>query len=81
MTVPPYPCPFCNKELDGATALDREATPSDGDISMCIYCGNFGIFDGGKTRKPTLEEAIDKIAGNWDCFRAWKTWKKVNKKE
>ncbi len=32
-------CPACMKSLTGATSFD-DATPSPGDLSICVYCMN-----------------------------------------
>ena len=34
-------CPVCERKLDGATAIDRDATPKPRDITVCAYCGSF----------------------------------------
>lgn len=40
LEVTPH-CPECGQKLDGATAIDCEATPKPGDITMCAYCCAF----------------------------------------
>lgn len=44
--TPPCPCPRCGKVLDCvASAGDEEATPKEGDVSVCIHCGLPLVFD------------------------------------
>lgn len=31
-------CPCCGHKLDGAFCVDRDASPSDGDWTICIKC-------------------------------------------
>lgn len=50
-------CSKCNSLLDGFTHLTEEdAKPSDGDISVCAYCGNIGKYTNGVTMLQTLDE-------------------------
>ncbi len=37
-------CPSCKKLLDAATSLEEGAVPNPGDISVCIYCGEFLLY-------------------------------------
>lgn len=38
-------CPKCSHELDDATCVtDDLASPRDGDLSVCIYCGAANFF-------------------------------------
>lgn len=40
-------CSNCNNMLDAATTFEgTEVPPTDGDISVCAYCGQLGIYDG-----------------------------------
>lgn len=61
-------CPNCGKVNDGHTSpTDPDATPGDGDISMCLYCGYLGIYvvtdSTLSLRSPTAEESIE-LANN-----------------
>jgi len=53
-------CWNCGDEQDRIKSLVRESSmPNNGDISMCIQCGEFAIFDNNivdGTRKPTPTE-------------------------
>lgn len=66
-------CPWCGKDNDRATGFSEGAvTPSDGDLSLCIGCGEWSVFDSSASigcRKPTDSELAE-IATNSDCQRA-----------
>lgn len=40
-------CPNCSYKLDGAATLDpeEECSPREGDISLCINCGQILVFN------------------------------------
>lgn len=62
-------CPYCGKHNDLTSHIgtdtkrrdigqgDEEVMPSDGDITMCISCGKWSVFDNGKLRHVTEAEA------------------------
>jgi hypothetical protein len=57
MALPKVSCAYCNKILDAATASDETATPSEGDLSVCIHCGGVHFFTKELTlRKMTVAE-------------------------
>jgi hypothetical protein len=55
-------CPFCgfhHNRLSVAFSDDDEATPTDGDATMCFGCGAFVILDSTRDaglRRPTKAE-------------------------
>ena len=52
-------CPFCGASHELATSISGAKTPSDGDISLCVGCGEFAFFEAGTAgglRKPTDDE-------------------------
>lgn len=55
-------CPFCEKVADrhSVVGTDGPKPVKDGDVSFCIGCGTFAIFDStkqpGGTRIPTIVE-------------------------
>lgn len=52
-----HKCWSCGKEHDAVTDVtSHRATPKDGDISLCLSCGVFGVFHGGVMCKPTPKE-------------------------
>lgn len=49
-------CPACGHKIDRASSMD-DATPSAGDISICIRCAAVNLFAGDLTlRRPTADE-------------------------
>lgn len=58
--MPLSSCVECGKELDGASALGPDASPSPGDVTLCIHCGSASIFtEELLLRRPTAEEFCD----------------------
>jgi hypothetical protein len=49
--------------LEAATSIDGDAKPEDGDVSICLKCGHFMIFENSQPRNPTDAEMCD-IAGD-----------------
>jgi hypothetical protein len=58
-------CPWCGKHHDLASAAAEDGDkgvrmkPVDGDVTLCIGCGNWSIFErkaAGGLRKPNYEE-------------------------
>lgn len=78
--MPPTACPYCAKPLDTTQAVhsDRgDIRPVGGDISLCIECGEWGIFDSNLTlRKPTDEEQLE-IGHDQNCVRVRYIWNKL----
>ena len=56
-------CPHCGKHIDASTTGDetgRVRGPSPGDLSLCVYCVEFSVFDEEmRPRKMTAEEAAN----------------------
>jgi len=58
-------CPFCGANHDRATGVSDANAPNDGDITLCVNCGEWAFFEGataGGLRKPTDAE-YELIAG------------------
>ena len=52
-------CPVCDSGFDAASAVDGEdLTPEPGDITICLYCGEWMMFDDDTlpTLKPSAAE-------------------------
>lgn len=70
-------CPHCGKHNDMHDTPDgSEKTPQTGDVSICIRCGDLGVFDlkAGRIRKPTPRESRE-FADDpeiQDARRAWR---------
>lgn len=72
-------CPHCGALHDRHTDATRaSATPVDGDLSMCIDCGEFAVFDLGerRLRAPTIDEAND-IDSDPDMLLYRIAWRKM----
>jgi hypothetical protein len=55
-------CVKCNANLDGFTSLDDDSKPSDGDLSICFYCGSVGTYAENLTMmKPLSKTELEKI--------------------
>jgi hypothetical protein len=55
-------CPFCGEQNDAATPV-ASGVPKVGDVSICLYCQQAGIFakDDGHliVRKPNAKEWVE----------------------
>jgi len=71
-------CWACGTELDMATGvLEAEGKkPKDNDVSFCIRCGEWGVFDTSHVtgqRKPT-EAEYDEIGTDPQCRKVRSAW-------
>lgn len=73
-------CPHCGAKHDAVSKLKGSAVrePDPGSLSLCIKCGEFGMFDEAmKLRKLTDDEMVDA----WSypevrqVYRAWRQMK------
>lgn len=65
-------CLDCGENLDLATSTTAEhATPSPGDVSVCVYCGNIAAFEDYGLRHLTSSEMYE-IAGDERVLAAQK---------
>lgn len=80
----PHDCPYCgashNAGLDigdcGPPSPEPWEVPQEGDVGLCIECGEFGAVDRtapGKMRKLTDEERIA-IYTDGPCRKAREAW-------
>ena len=65
MTLGQNQCLRCGVVLDDFAAVTPDSLPTEGAISVCLYCAHVAIFTGDslKTRSLTLEE-MEEIADN-----------------
>lgn len=57
-------CPYCGKLNDKATA-EQDANPEVGDVSVCFYCGEIGVYTnilGVMSIRKMREEDIDTMS-------------------
>lgn len=70
-------CPYCGKVHDRHSEPLNPGTPhepKDGDVSMCIACGEFSFFDGGALRLPTDDEGV-MLSADLDVVRMRAAWR------
>jgi hypothetical protein len=77
--VPDQFCPFCGHHFNRASnVVDDGLIPTEGDISICLECGEPGIYTADlHMRKPTPAEQIELATDeeylmHRDLWRAWK---------
>jgi hypothetical protein len=57
--LPSTACSSCGYVFDAVSSMYESATPKDGDVSMCISCGQVMVFTNGKLRNPTYAEMLE----------------------
>jgi hypothetical protein len=60
--VPVTICWHCDRPLDAATGIDDAGKPSEGAVSLCLYCGAVAVFGPDLTMLPPTEELLDELA-------------------
>lgn len=60
ITVEEVECNVCHHKLDSHTNPNG-ALPQEGDISICVYCGNLSRFDKNLKIVSLTEEEIEKL--------------------
>lgn len=76
--IPQSACASCQIVHDAATSAKGE-TPDPGDITLCIICGEWNVFDNEmKLRLPTTEEHIE-IGKNPNAQAHRAAWLKIRK--
>ena len=69
MTFPS--CINCGEELGGRTHVELdERAPSDGDLSICAYCGHLRAFDGHGGLRDLTDAEIVSAAGHPGVLKA-----------
>lgn len=58
----PSACSACGAHLSAATGADNDDRPNEGDVSVCITCGNITIFDENLKLRPATPEEYNEIA-------------------
>jgi hypothetical protein len=82
----PNQCPFCGEKHDMASGVAERGktqhTPTDGDLTLCIVCGEWAFFDSkviGGLRKPTDAEYVT-IGETAFLRKMRKAWVDMNKR-
>jgi len=74
-------CPYCGHDNEAHTCVGPiPAVPHDGDYSLCIACGFWGIFEGGAIRRPDRIELVG-ILRNPECMRVMDVWVEIVKRQ
>jgi hypothetical protein len=77
----PTVCAHCGHQHDRVSGIAekgvKQEPPQEGDVTICIRCGQWNIFDDGSDgglRKPTAAEArhIDKSKMARQVSKAWR---------
>jgi hypothetical protein len=55
--LPEDGCPVCKHKLNRATALES-GTPSEGDVTVCLYCESYLKFDKDLRHLPMAPEEV-----------------------
>ncbi|THK37667.1 hypothetical protein EHS39_13615 [Ensifer sp. MPMI2T] len=71
-------CPFCGQRYDAASALVGNADPGKGDVTLCMNCGEWAMFDDvpGRLRRPTDSE-YEMIVANPITGKARRIWQQL----
>jgi hypothetical protein len=75
----PSTCPHCGYDHDCATGLFSADVPDEGDVSICIRCGQLCWFQRsapGGLRKPTKKEKRELLRDD-KVIRALAAWRQV----
>ena len=72
-------CPWCGRVNDMAGNIENDCRPKDGDVVMCIDCGQWAVFERkakGRCRKPTKAEGYE-LAENPDVQGLKRAWARL----
>ncbi|MDX0299593.1 hypothetical protein GOC49_13025 [Sinorhizobium meliloti] len=75
-------CPFCGARHELAQCVGKSKTPNDGDLSLCMQCGEWCIFEKkapGHIRRPTDVE-YEQIAESPLAKAARTAWVRIDQK-
>lgn len=67
-------CPACGKKVDAVSGVSRDAAPSSGDVSICLYCATPLFFAEDLTLRTMTEDEYNELEPDlqWDILRARK---------
>jgi hypothetical protein len=54
-------CPFCFKLIDAATSLDSDTPPDPEDITICVYCTSWLIFNDDMSLRVASQKDIEAL--------------------
>lgn len=67
-------CPWCGKHNDRASSVEGEHTPSEGDFSPCIGCGEWSVFQADLSQRKPTDAEFAVLAEDPHARRARKGW-------
>jgi hypothetical protein len=68
-------CPECGKHLDATSNLNNTGKPKTDDITLCLYCGAFLLFNADLTVRKMSTEEFEEIRKS----ALWPELEKVSK--
>lgn len=72
-------CPHCGYHADRQGAVDdSDATPTPGDVSLCISCGEWAVYDGGLALQSPSREQSREFSRDPDLKRIRRSWEAMD---
>lgn len=65
-------CPHCGAPVNAVSGIgvDPSHLPSPGDLSLCFYCAEFGIFEEGMTLRKLTDKESALVSSNPNAEKA-----------
>jgi Zn ribbon nucleic-acid-binding protein len=63
-SVPTSACTACGKQMNAASAMNNEARPKPGHVSICINCGHIMAFAKDMRLRDLTGEEVIAVAGD-----------------
>jgi transcription initiation factor IIE alpha subunit len=54
-------CPACSERLSAATGIKEDTVPKPGDISICVHCGEYLVFDDNLRSQSMSQEEFSSL--------------------
>jgi hypothetical protein len=79
--LPACNCPWCSEEISAVIEIREDTVPKPGDATLCLYCGEWCVFDIDLTlRKPTDDEFV-MLAFDETCQGLRTAWVQLKKNQ
>jgi len=75
-------CPACGHLLDAdGVALGEDARPTPGDVSVCMYCTSFLVFEPDLSRRAMTDDEVGELPDDvrMELIRVRRTIKSMKK--
>ena len=80
--TPVSSCPACGKIIDALSRpVDDDATPSPGDVTVCLYCAAVLIINTDLTVRSPLQGEMDRLETDMDLKKLQEIIQMLNAKE